>query len=242
MPIQLHTWDTPNGRKISVALEEMGLAYSVHPIDISKGKQFEPAFLKISPNNRIPAIIDSEGPGGKEISVFESGAIMMYLAEKHGRFWPQDTTAKYDVAQWLMFQMASVGPMLGQAHHFLGYAPEKIPYAMDRYRNEANRLYGVIDRRLGESEYIACDEYTIADMAVYPWLRMPAFHGVNIDEYPNVKRWRDGDHIERWVGSGLLVAERQFRKVIGHRHISVLLSSMADATMKKPIAKVADVA
>ena len=189
--IELYTWPTPNGHKIHIMLEETGLPYRVHPVNIGAGEQFEPAFLKISPNNKMPAMVDTEGPGGKPLSMFESGAMLLYLASKTGRFLPEDIIKKWSTLQWLMFQMGGVGPMLGQAHHFLGYAPEKIPYAMDRYKNEANRLYGVIDRRLGESTYIACDEYTIADMAIVPWLRYPDRQGVDIDDYPKLKRWRD---------------------------------------------------
>ncbi len=189
--IDLYTWPTPNGHKIHIMLEETGLPYRVHPINIGAGEQFEPAFLKISPNNKMPAMVDTEGPGGKPLSMFESGAMLIYLASKTGRFLPEDLTKKWSTLSWLMFQMGGVGPMLGQAHHFLGYAPEKIPYAMDRYKNEANRLYGVIDRRLAESKYIACDEYTIADMAIVPWLRFPERQGVNVDEYPKLKAWRD---------------------------------------------------
>jgi GST-like protein len=189
--IDLYTWPTPNGHKVHIMLEETGIPYRVHPINIGAGEQFEPGFLKISPNNKMPAMVDPEGPGGKPISMFESGAMLIYLASKSGKFLPEDLAKKWSTLSWLMFQMGGVGPMLGQAHHFLGYAPEKIPYAMDRYRNEANRLYGVIERRLGESEYIACDEYTIADMAIVPWLRYPERQGVNIDEYPRLKKWRD---------------------------------------------------
>ena len=189
--IDLYTWPTPNGHKIHIMLEETGLPYRVHPVNIGAGEQFEPAFLKISPNNKMPAMVDTDGPGGKPLSMFESGAMLLYLASKTGRFLPEDIIKKWSTLQWLMFQMGGVGPMLGQAHHFLGYAPEKIPYAMDRYKNEANRLYGVIDRRLGESTYIACDEYSIADMAIVPWLRYPDRQGVDIDDYPKLKRWRD---------------------------------------------------
>ena len=189
--IELYTWPTPNGHKVHILLEETGTPYHVIPIDIGAGDQFKPEFLKISPNNKMPAMVDTDGPGGKPISMFESGAILVYLASKTGRFLPEDLRDKWSTLQWLMFQMGGVGPMLGQAHHFLGYAPEKIPYAMNRYRNEANRLYGVIDRRLRESRYIACDEYTIADMAIVPWLRFPDRQGVEIDEYPSLKKWRD---------------------------------------------------
>lgn len=186
--IDLYTWPTPNGHKIHVMLEETGLAYTVHPINIHKGDQFDADFLRLSPNNKMPAMIDQDGPGGTPYAVFESGAMLMYLAEKTGRFLPQETRARFDVIQWLMFQMGSIGPMLGQAHHFLGYSPEKIPYAMDRYRNEANRLYGVVDRRLAEHDYLA-GEYSIADIAVWPWLRRPQRQGVDRDDYPNFKRW-----------------------------------------------------
>jgi GST-like protein len=189
--IDLYTWPTPNGHKVHIMLEETGIPYRVHPINIGAGEQFAPAFLKISPNNKMPAMVDPDGPGGKPLSMFESGAMLIYLASKSGRFLPEDLAKKWSTLSWLMFQMGGVGPMLGQAHHFLGYAPERIPYAMDRYKNEANRLYGVIDRRLGESEYIACDEYTIADMAIVPWLRYPDRQGVEIDQYPRLKKWRD---------------------------------------------------
>ena len=189
--IDLYTWPTPNGHKVHIMLEETGIPYRVYPVNIGAGEQFAPSFLEISPNNKMPAMVDPDGPGGKPLSMFESGAMLVYLASKSGRFLPEDLAKKWSTLSWLMFQMGGVGPMLGQAHHFLGYAPEKIPYAMDRYRNEANRLYGVIDRRLRESAYIACDEYTIADMAIVPWLRFPERQGVAVDEYPYLKRWRD---------------------------------------------------
>jgi len=189
--IDVYTWPTPNGHKVHIILEEAGLAYRVHAIDIYSGDQFKPEFLKISPNNKIPAIVDSEGPDGKPISMFESGAILVYLAAKSGMLLPRDLRDKWSTLQWLMFQMGSVGPMLGQAHHFNSYAPEKIEYAVRRYVNEANRLYGVLDRRLGNSEYVACAEYTIADIAIMPWLRSHERQGVDMDQYPNVKRWFD---------------------------------------------------
>jgi len=156
------------------------------------GDQFKPEFLKISPNNKMPAMVDSDGPDGKPMALAESGAMLFYLASKTGRFLPENIRKRWQVMQWVMFQMGHIGPMLGQAHHFLGYAPEKIEYAMNRYKNEANRLYGVVERRLKESKFLACDEYTIADMAAMPWMRFPERQGVNIEEYPNVKRWRDG--------------------------------------------------
>ena len=189
--IDLYTWPTPNGHKIHIMLEETGTPYRVHPVNIGAGEQFAADFLKISPNNKMPAMVDTDGPGGKPLSMFESGAMLIYLASKTGRFLPEDLTKKWSTLSWLMFQMGGVGPMLGQAHHFIGYAPERIPYAMDRYKNEANRLYGVIDRQLKNSTYLACDEYTIADMATVPWLRYPERQGVNIDDYPRLKRWRD---------------------------------------------------
>jgi len=189
MTIALYTWGTPNGRKVSVMLEECGLAYDVHPIDIAKGDQFKPDFLAVSPNGKIPAIVDPEGPDGKPISVFESGAILVYLAEKTGKFLGKDARARTETLQWLMFQMGGVGPMLGQAHHFRQYAPEQIPYAVARYTNEAKRLYGVMDRRLGESAYLAGDFYSIADMATFPWTRSIERQGHRLDDFPNVKRW-----------------------------------------------------
>jgi GST-like protein len=189
--IELYTWPTPNGHKVHIMLEETGLPYNVHPIDIGAGDQFKPEFLKISPNNKMPAIVDTEGPDGKPMALAESGAILFYLATKTGRFLPQGIRERWQVMQWVMFQMGHIGPMLGQAHHFLQYAPEKIEYAMNRYRNEANRLYGVVERRLKESKFLACDEYTIADMACMPWMRAPERQGVDIEQYPRVKRWRD---------------------------------------------------
>jgi len=189
--IELYTWPTPNGHKIHIMLEETGLKYNVHAVDIGKGEQFEPEFLKITPNNKMPAMVDTEGPEGKPFALAESGAMLFYLASKTGRFLPKDIAKRWKVLQWTMFQMGHIGPMLGQAHHFLGYAPEKIEYAMNRYRNEARRLYGVVDKQLAASEFLACDEYTIADMATMPWLRFPERQGVEIEEYPHVKRWRD---------------------------------------------------
>jgi GSH-dependent disulfide-bond oxidoreductase len=190
--IDLYTWPTPNGHKIHIMLEETGLPYKVIPIDIGAGDQFKPEFLKISPNNKMPAMVDHDGPGGKPMALAESGAMLFYLASKTGKFLPDDIRERWQVMQWVMFQMGHIGPMLGQAHHFLQYAPEKIEYAMNRYRNEANRLYGVVERRLKESRFVACGEYTIADMAIMPWMRFPERQGVEIEEYPHVKRWRDG--------------------------------------------------
>jgi GST-like protein len=194
--IDVYTWPTPNGHKVHILLHEAELEHTVHPINIQAGDQFKPDFLTISPNNKMPAIVDQDGPGGGPISIFESGAILIYLADKCGRYLPTDPRQRVDVMQWLMFQMASVGPMLGQAHHFHAYAPERfdraqLQYGIDRYVNEANRVYGVIERRLKDNEWLAAGEYTIADMAVMPWLRDPAKQGVDIASYPNLERWRD---------------------------------------------------
>ncbi|MEY2685893.1 MAG: hypothetical protein RL375_91 [Pseudomonadota bacterium] len=189
--IELYSWATPNGHKIHIMLEECGLAYRAHAVDIGSGAQFDPAFLAISPNNKIPAITDPDGPDGAPISLFESGAILLYLAGKTGRFLPDDTRGKYEVLQWLMFQMGGVGPMLGQAHHFRIYAPEKIGYAVDRYTNEARRLYGVMNKRLANSRYLGGKQYSIADMAVFPWLRSWKNQGIDWVDYPHLKGWFD---------------------------------------------------
>jgi GSH-dependent disulfide-bond oxidoreductase len=188
--IDLYYWTTPNGHKITIFLEETGLPYTIHPINISKGEQFDPDFLKIAPNNRIPAIVDSEPalPDGEPLSIFESGAILQYLAEKTGQFLPTDVRSRTEVLQWLYWQMGGLGPMLGQNHHFSIYAPEKIPYAIERYIKETARLYGVLDRRLSDREYIAGD-YSIADMACYPWIVGHELQSQNLEDFPNVKRW-----------------------------------------------------
>ncbi|MBS0452008.1 MAG: glutathione S-transferase N-terminal domain-containing protein [Proteobacteria bacterium] len=190
--IDVYSWPTPNGHKVHIMLEECGLPYRVHPVNIGKGDQFAPEFLAISPNNKIPAIVDPQGPDGKPISLFESGAILVYLAGKTGKFLPQGERERYDVLQWLMFQMGGVGPMLGQAHHFRMYAPEKIAYAVDRYTNEAKRLYGVIDRQLARHRFIAGNDYTIADIAIFPWLRSWQNQGIVLEDYPSLKKWFDG--------------------------------------------------
>ena len=203
--IDLYSWATPNGHKVHIMLEECGLSYKVHPIDIGVGDQFKPEFLKISPNNKMPAMVDQDGPGGKPMSLFESGAILLYLASKTGKFLPADIRDRWSTLQWLMFQMGGVGPMLGQAHHFRNYAQVKIPYAIDRYVNEANRIYGVIDRRLAQSPYIACDEYTIADMAIWPWLRLPDKQGVDKADFPHFCRWFDKIAARPAVQRGVLV-------------------------------------
>jgi GSH-dependent disulfide-bond oxidoreductase len=206
--IEFYAWPTPNGFKISIMLEEVGLPYRVRPLNIGKGDQFEPEFLRISPNNKMPAIVDPDGPGGRSISVFESGAILIYLADKTGQLLPREGAGRYAVLEWLMFQMGGIGPMLGQAHHFRSYAPEPIQYAIDRYTNEAKRLYGVLDRRLAEREFVAGD-YSIADIAIMPWLRYPERQGVQIDDYANVLRWRDAIAERPAVQRGLkLLADR----------------------------------
>lgn len=199
--IDLYFWPTPNGWKITIMLEELGLPYTVVPVDIGKGDQFAPEFLAISPNNKMPAIVDPDGPDGKPVSVFESGAIMIYLAEKTGELMPSDPRGRLRVLEWLMFQMGTVGPMLGQVHHFRRYAPQKIPYAVDRYTNEAGRIYNVIDRRLAEQEYLAGDAYSIADIAVWPWL-LGERQGQSFDDYPNLKRWRDAVKVRPAVVKG----------------------------------------
>jgi len=211
--IDLYFWSTPNGYKVSIMLEELGLPYNVIPVHIGKGDQFKLEFLKLSPNNKIPALVDPDGPGGEPIALFESGAILMYLAEKSGwKFMPQEMRARYDVIQWLMFQMGGVGPMLGQAHHFRKYAPEQIQYAVDRYTNEASRLYGVIDRRLGQTQFLAGSDYSIADMATYPWLRAHKWQGQEIATYPNIQRWYDVVRARPAVQRGLAVLQEKVDK------------------------------
>ena len=194
--IDVYSWATPNGHKVHIMLEEcgyrLGRDWRAIPVNIGTGDQFKPEFLKISPNNKIPALVDPHGPDGKPISVFESGAILVYLASKTGKFLPTSDRAKFEVLQWLMFQMGGVGPMLGQNHHFRLYAPEKIEYAINRYTNEAKRLYGVLDRRLAESKFLAGAQYSIADMATFPWLRNWQNQGVALDDYPHVKKWFEG--------------------------------------------------
>jgi GSH-dependent disulfide-bond oxidoreductase len=186
--IDLYYWTTPNGHKITLFLEEAGVPYTIKPINIGKGEQFQPEFLKISPNNRIPAIVDHvPAGGGAPVSVFESGAILIYLAEKTGKFMPTDLRGRVDVLQWLMWQMAGLGPMAGQNHHFATYAPEKLPYAIDRYVKETGRLYAVLNKRLAGREFI-CGDYSIADMACYPWVQ-PDRQGQNIEDFPHLQRW-----------------------------------------------------
>jgi len=186
--IDLYFWPTPNGQKISIMLEEVALEYRVHPVNILRGEQFRRSFLRLNPNNKIPVIVDRRGPGGKPYTLFESGAILQYLADKTGRLLPRRGRARWDVLQWINFQVANVGPMFGQCGHFLGYAPRRIPYAIDRYRNETLRLYGVMDRRLGQSKYLA-GRYSIADVATWPWVDVRWLHRIDLEDFPNVGRW-----------------------------------------------------
>ena len=186
--IDLYFWPTPNGQKIPIMLEECALDYRVKPVNMLRGEQFRRSFLRINPNNKIPAIVDQDGPGDEPLAVFESGAILQYLAEKTRRFLPRERRARYVVLQWLNFQVANVGPMFGQCGHFLGYAPRRIPYAIDRYRNETLRLYGVMDRRLADVPYLG-GTYSIADMATWPWVRVRWLHKIDLDAFPHVARW-----------------------------------------------------
>ena len=205
-PIELYYWPTPNGHKITIMLEECGLPYLIKPINIGKGDQFKPEFLAFSPNNRMPAIIDPDGPGGRPISVFESGAILQYLGRKTGQFYPSEERARVECEEWLFWQMAGLGPMAGQAHHFRNYAPEKIQYGIDRYTNEVNRLYGVLDKRLKGREYVA-GAYTIADMAIYPWVRPYKNQGQDIAEFPSLEAWYKRMHDRPAVAKAVKVGE-----------------------------------
>lgn len=186
--IELYTWSTPNGRKVSIMLEELGLPYTTHAVDIGKSEQFTPEFVAISPNSKIPAIVDPHGPDGAPFALFESGAILLYLSEKSGRFMPECKADRFETLQWLMFQMGGVGPMFGQTHHFLRAAPEPVPYAIERYKKETRRLYGVLDRHLADREFLS-SEYSVADIATYPWIARHEWHQVVLDDFPSVKRW-----------------------------------------------------
>lgn len=203
-PIEVHYWPTPNGWKVTIMLEELAVPYRVRYVDIGKGEQFDPDFLKIAPNNRMPAIVDPEGPGGAPISVFESGAILQYLGRKFDRFYPADPRQRTDVDQWLFWQMGGLGPMAGQAHHFRQYAPEKVPYAIDRYTNEVNRLYGVMDKQLADHAFLAGD-YSIADMACIGWVVPYERQGQDLNAFPNLKRWFEAMHARPGVEKGLAV-------------------------------------
>jgi GST-like protein len=221
-PIDAYSWPTPNGHKVHIMLEECGLPYRAHPVNIGRGDQFEAEFLAISPNNKIPAITDPQGPDGKPISLFESGAILVYLAGKTGKFLPEGDRARYEVLQWLMFQMGGVGPMLGQAHHFRIYAPEKIGYAIDRYSNEAKRLYGVIDTQLSCSRFIAGQDYSIADIAIFPWLRSWENQGIVLTEYPHLKEWFDGIAARPAVQRGVQVLAEHRKPIRDEKEREIL--------------------
>ena len=202
--IELYTWSTPNGRKVSIMLEECGLAYSVHRINIGAGEQFASEYLAINPNAKIPSIVDPAGPEGAPIRMMESGAILIYLSEKTGKLLPQSSRGRYKALEWLMFQMGHIGPMFGQVHHFVRYAKEQVPYAIERYVKEKDRLYGVLDRRLGEVEYLA-EEYSIADIATYPWVARHEWHKTDLNNFPNVKRWFDAIGARPAVKRGMAV-------------------------------------
>jgi GST-like protein len=220
--IDVYTWATPNGHKVHIMLEECGLPYTVHAVNIGAGDQFKPEFLAISPNNKIPAIVDSDGPDGRAISLFESGAILVYLAAKTGKFMPKSDRKKYEVLEWLMFQMGGVGPMLGQNHHFRTYAPEKLPYAIDRYTNEAKRLYGVIDKRLSQSEWLGGGEYSIADIATWPWLRNWKNQGIELGDYPHLKAWFEKMEARPAVQRGVKVLADQRRQLTDDKARDIL--------------------
>jgi GST-like protein len=206
--IELYTWSTPNGRKVSIMLEECALPYNVHKINIGTNtEQFTPEYLKINPNGKIPSIVDPDGPDGKPYSMMESGAILLYLAGKTGKFLPKSVRAKYDTLQWLMFQMGGVGPMFGQAHHFMRAKKDEIPYGSERYGNEARRLYGVMDQQLAKNEYLSGREYNVADIATYPWVARHEWHRVDLGQFANVKRWYDAVGARPAVMKGMSVPQ-----------------------------------
>ena len=223
--VEVYSWATPNGHKVHIMLEECGLPYRAHAVDIGAGDQFMPEFLAISPNNKIPAIVDPNGPDGAPISLFESGAILMYLAGKTGRFMPANTRGRYEMLEWLMFQMAGVGPMLGQAHHFRIYAPEKIEYAVNRYTNEAKRLYGVMNKRLAKVKYMAGSEYTIADIAIFPWLRSWKNQGIDWVDYPHLKGWFDEIAARPAVQRGVEVLASQRKSLLDDKSRDTLFGN-----------------
>ena len=201
--IDVYTWSTSNGRKVNIMVEELGIDYAMHPINIGKGDQFTPAYTAINPNQKIPAIVDREGPGGKPYTLFESGAILMYLGEKYGKFFPKETAQRYEVVQWLMWQMGGVGPNFGQAHHFRRAAKEQVPYAIRRFTEETRRLWGVLDSRLKDHQWVAAGEYTIADMALFPWCLRYEWQGVALEDFPNARRWFDAIMARPAVKRGL---------------------------------------
>ncbi|MBK6650883.1 MAG: glutathione S-transferase N-terminal domain-containing protein [Betaproteobacteria bacterium] len=220
--IQVFSWPTPNGHKVHIMLEECGLPYQAIPVNIGTGDQFKPEFLKISPNNKIPVLVDPEGPDGQPIALFESGAILLYLASKTGRFLPSSDRAKFEVLQWLMFQMGGVGPMLGQAHHFRIYAPEKVEYAINRYTNEAKRLYGVMNRQLASQDFIAGPDYSIADMAIYPWLRSWQNQGIDWADYPSLREWFETISARPAVQRGIQVLADLRKPISGQKEHDIL--------------------
>jgi len=224
--IEVYSWATPNGHKVHIMLEECGLPYRMHAVDIGAGEQFDPGFLAISPNNKAPAIVDSHGPDGQPISLFESGAILLYLAGKTGRFLPADTCGKYEVLQWLMFQMANVGPMLGQTHHFRIYAPQQIAYAIERYTNEARRLYGDMNTRLANSKYLGGPEYSIADIAVFPWLRSWKNQGIDWADHPHHKGWFDEIANRPAVKRGVEMLAAQRKPLLDERAREALFGAL----------------
>ena len=221
-PIDVYSWPTPNGHKVHIMLEECGLPYVAHPVNIGKGDQFAPDFLAISPNNKIPAIVDPQGLDGRPMSLFESGAILVYLASKTGHLLPTSDRARFEVLQWLMFQMGGVGPMLGQAHHFRLYAPEKLPYAIERYTNEARRLYGVIDRRLSQSAFVGGPEYSIADIAIFPWLRNWENQGIVLTDFPHLETWFDTLAARPAVQRGVKVLAELRKPLTGDKERDIL--------------------
>lgn len=221
-PIEPHYWPTPNGWKITILLEELGVPYEVKYVNIGKGEQFEPPFLRISPNNRMPAIVDPDGPGGEAISVFESGAILQYLGRKFGKFYPADERRRVEVEQWLFWQVGGLGPMAGQAHHFRQYAPEKIQYGIDRYTNEVNRLYGVMNKRLADRDFLA-GEYSIADMAAYPWVRPHQNQGQDLENFPSLKRWFDAISSRPAVQRAVAVGEEHRRNLADDKEAQKVL-------------------
>lgn len=206
--IDLYSWQTSNGRKVSIALEEMGLDYTVHPINISADDQFTSAFTALNPNQKIPAVVDSDGPDDTPITIFESGAILIYLARKSGQFLPRDPRAKYETLQWLMLQMGGIGPIFGQVHHFKRAAKETVPYALERYGKECLRLYGVLDQRLSQHDFVAAGEYTIADIAIFPWVARSEWQEINLDEFPHVLRWYETIERRPAVQRGMLIPPR----------------------------------
>ena len=223
--IEVYSWATPNGHKVHIMLEECGLPYRAIAVDIGTGAQFAPDFLAISPNNKIPALVDPQGPDGRPIHLFESGAILLYLASKTGRFLPEDVRGRFETLEWLMFQIGGVGPMLGQAHHFRIYAPQKIEYAIERYTNEAKRLYGVLDRRLAKSKYIAGAQYTIADIAVFPWLRSWKNQGIDWNDHPHLKGWFDEIGARPAVQRGVEVLANQRKPLVDDQAREVLFGA-----------------